>query len=232
MSTPDFSKLESSLNIKFKNQDLLHQAFVHRSYLNENPSFNLPHNERLEFLGDAVLELVVTDHLYNTYPNPEGELTNWRASLVNAKMLAAASAKLNLGDYLYLSRGEARDDNSKARQYILANTFEAIIGSIYLDAGYDVASKFITDNLLSELPNILEQHLYVDPKSSFQERAQAELGVTPTYKVLKESGPDHDKMFEVGVFLGDDLICSAPGTSKQEAETAAAAKGLKEKGWK
>lgn len=227
----DLPALEASLGHTFKNKDFLRQAMVHRSYLNENPGFELDHNERLEFLGDAVLELAVTEHLYGNYPNPEGELTNWRASLVNSKMLASAAAKVGLEEHMLMSRGEAKDGNSKARQYITANAFEAVIGALHLDGGYAVAEKFIKDNLLIELPNILEQNLHVDPKSRFQERAQAAVGVTPTYRVQSESGPDHDKRFEVGVYLGDELVCTAEGTSKQEAETAAAKLGIEQKGW-
>jgi len=227
----DFSLLEKKIKIGFKNQDLLKQAFVHRSYINENPGFALAHNERLEFLGDAVLELVVTEYLYKNYPNPEGELTNWRASLVNSQMLASMAKKLNLEDYLYLSKGEAKDSNSKARNYILANAFEALIGSLYLDQGYKAAKEFITNIILPQLPNILTNELYLDPKSKFQEISQDKLGITPTYKVLKESGPDHEKKFQVGVYLNDELIATSTGTSKQEAQVKAAALGLKKKNW-
>ncbi len=227
----DFSKLEKKIKIIFKNQELLKQAFVHRSYINENPGFALPHNERLEFLGDAVLELVVTDYLYANFPNPEGELTNWRASLVNSIMLSKLAKNLGLEDYLFLSKGEAKDTGSKARGYILANCFEALIGAIYLDAGYDAAKVFIHQYLLPELPHILSHQLYIDPKSKFQEIAQDKIGVTPTYKVLSESGPDHAKMFEVGVYLEDELIAQAGGSSKQEAQVAAAAEALKVKNW-
>jgi len=227
----DFSKLEKKLDVQFKNQDLLKQAMVHRSYLNENPSFELEHNERLEFLGDAVLELVVTEHLYKTYKNPEGELTNWRASLVNSKMLAKLAKEAGLETFLFLSRGESKDANTKARQYILANAYEALIGAIYLDGGYRAAKKFVETNFLKELPNILENKLYLDPKSKFQEISQEKYSTTPTYKVLSESGPDHNKEFEVGVYLEDELIATSKGTSKQEAQERAAANALKEKGW-
>ena len=227
----DFSPLEKRLKIKFKDQDLLKQAFVHRSYINENPGFKISHNERLEFLGDAVLELVVTEFLYQNYPNPEGELTNWRASLVNSQMLAKLAQKLDLEDYLYLSKGEAKDKNSKARNYILANCFEALTGSIYLDQGYRVTKKFITEVLIPELPEILANHLYLDPKSKFQEIAQEKLAITPTYKVIKESGPDHAKKFQVGVYLNDELVATSTGSSKQEAQVKAAAKALPKKNW-
>ncbi|MFA6410125.1 MAG: ribonuclease III [Candidatus Buchananbacteria bacterium] len=227
----DFSQLEKRIKTKFTNQDLLKQAFVHRSYINENPNFNLSHNERLEFLGDAVLELVVTEYLYQNYPNPEGELTNWRASLVNSQMLAKIAKKIDLESCLYLSKGESKDKNSKARNYILANAVEALIGAIYLDSNYETAGKFIHNFLLPELPYILSNQLYLDPKSKFQEIAQEKTGITPNYKVIKESGPDHDKKFQIGVYLGEEMVATGTGSSKQEAQTKAAASGLKKKNW-
>lgn len=226
----DFSTLEDALNINFKNSDLLKQAFIHRSYLNENPDTNLPHNERLEFLGDAVLELVVTDHLYQNFPNTEGDLTNWRAALVNSRNLAAVAEKLNFNELLLLSKGEKRD-TGKARQYILANTIEAFIGALYLDAGLKAASAFVEDHILSELPSILKEKRYIDPKSRFQELAQEHAGITPSYKVIEESGPDHDKDFVVSVFLGKESIATGYGSSKQEAEESAAARALDTKEW-
>lgn len=226
----NFKKLENKINVNFDNLDLLKQSVVHRSYLNEHPDFELGHNERLEFLGDAVLELIVTEYLYNNYENPEGELTNWRASLVNSKMLAKLASQIGLEDYLYLSRGETKDVG-KARQYILANAFEALIGAIYLDQGWDSAKQFIKDNLLTELPHILKHKLYFDPKSKFQEIAQEKVGITPTYKVLKESGPDHAKIFEVGVYLGKEKIAKGTGSSKQEAQENAAERAIKKKKW-
>lgn len=227
----DFEKLEEKLGLKFKNQDHLIQALTHRSYLNEHPSFRLGHNERLEFLGDAVLELVVTEYLYENYPNPEGDLTNWRAALVNAIMLSKIAQDLAIEEYLLLSRGEAKDKQSKARQFILANAFEAVIGAVYLDQGYKASAKFIKKVLLKELPRILEHRLYEDPKSRFQESAQEIASVTPSYKVLKEYGPDHAKTFTVGVFLGNELVAEGEGSSKQEAQVVAAARALKVKGW-
>ena len=223
--------LEKILNITFKNKDLLTQALVHRSYLNENPDFKLDHNERLEFLGDAVLEIIVTEHLYKKYPNPEGELTNWRASLVNSISLAKLSEELGIEDFLYLSRGETKDKNSKARQYILANAQEAIIGAIYLDRGLPTARKYITKNIISRLPQILESKSYIDPKTSFQEAAQERLTLTPTYRVLKEVGPDHAKKFTIACMLGQELIAKGAGSSKQEAQVEAAKNALKVKGW-
>ncbi|MFA4941122.1 MAG: ribonuclease III [Patescibacteria group bacterium] len=227
-----FSKLEEKLGIKFKNQDLLKQSVVHRSYLNEHPDFELNHNERLEFLGDAVLEIIVTEYLYYKFPEtPEGDLTNWRASLVNAKMLSIIANEIELEDYLFLSKGESKDKNSKARQYILANAVEALIGAIYLDQGTKLAKKFIKNCIISKLDNILENQLYLDPKSKFQEKSQDEFGITPHYKVLSESGPDHSKIFEVGLYLGDELISRGKGSSKQEAQIKAASNGIKKKGW-
>lgn len=227
----DFSVLERRLGVTFINQDLLRQALAHRSYLNENPGFNLPHNERLEFLGDAVLELVVTEHLYKNYPNPEGELTNWRAALVNAIMLSSIAASLGLEDYLYLSRGEAKDVGTKARQYILANAIEAVIGAIYLDQGTSVAAKFIDQEVLVKLPEVLKNRSYLDPKSRFQELAQEKVGVTPHYLVLDEQGPDHAKQFRVGLYIGEELVAEGTGSSKQEAQVSAAEAGLKAKTW-
>jgi len=227
----DFSGLEEKLGAKFKNIDLLNQAMVHRSYLNEHPDFRLGHNERLEFLGDAVLELVVTEHLYSNYPNPEGDMTNWRAALVNANTLSAICKDMGAEDYLFLSRGESKDTGTKARQYILANAFESIIGAIYLDGGYDVAKKFITERVLVKLPYILEHKLYLDPKSRFQEASQEVAGVTPTYRVVDEKGPDHNKWFKIGVYLNDDLVAEGEGSSKQEAQVQAAENGIKAKGW-
>jgi ribonuclease-3 len=227
----DFSKLEQKLKTTFANQELLKQAMVHRSYLNEHPDFHLDNNERLEFLGDAVLELVVTEYLYNHYPNSEGELTNWRASLVNSKMLATLAQRLDFGEYLYLSRGESKDTNGKARQYIMANAFEAAVGAMYLDSGWDTVKRFIGDNVLTELPHIIEHKLYMDPKSRFQEAAQDKYGITPSYKVLSETGPDHNKLFVIGVYLADEQIATGEGSSKQEAQVDAAQKALEVKGW-
>jgi len=225
----DQSILEDELKVSFKNKDFLREALVHRSYINEHPGFELGHNERLEFLGDAVIELVVTEYLYNNYPNPEGDLTNWRAALVNAQMLSSIACDFQTYDYMYLSRGESNDKNPKAKNYILANVFEAIVGAIYLDQGWMAAKDFLTNVLLSKLPYILEHKLYLDPKSNFQELAQEKAGVTPSYKVLEESGPDHNKRFVVGVFIGEELVAEGEGTSKQEAQVEAAANALQSK---
>ena len=224
------SSLEKSIGIKFNNQELLQQSLIHRSYLNENPDSPLKDNERLEFLGDAVLEMVVTEHLYQKYPNPEGDLTNWRAALVNAKLLAQVANRLGMNNYLFLSRGEAKD-TGRARQYILANAFEALIGAIYLDQGYEKACRFIEKEVLKELPKILKQKLYRDPKSSFQEKAQDRFGITPVYEVVKEWGPDHAKHFVVGVYLNQELIAKGEGASKQEAQEKAAQAALEKKEW-
>jgi ribonuclease-3 len=228
----DFELFEKRLNLKFKNKDLLIEAFCHRSYLNEHPDFYLPHNERLEFLGDAVLELIVTEYLYKTYPEKnEGELTNWRAALVSAKTLGKVAMELGLNDFLLLSKGEEKE-TGKARQYILANTFEALIGAVYLDQGYLVAKNFVEKNLIeSKLPEIIEKELFKDPKTKLQEEAQERVKITPVYKVLEEWGPDHAKHFLVGVFLGNELVAKGEGSSKQEAEEEAAKNALKIKGW-
>lgn len=227
----DFSELEKKLNIEFKNKDLLTQAFLHRSYLNENTGLGMGHNERLEFLGDAVMELIVTDYLYNEYADkPEGELTAFRASLVNTNTISDAAKKLGFENYLLLSKGEAKD-TGKARAYILANTFEAFTGALYLDQGYDAAKGFIHAHLLPELVTIIKQGLWRDAKSYVQEKSQEHEGVTPSYKVLHDSGPDHDKTFTVGIYFRDTKIAEGKGSSKQEAETAAARNALEAKGW-
>lgn len=227
----DLSPLEEKLGNVFVNKDLLIQALTHRSYLNENPEFGLGHNERLEFLGDAVLELVVTDELYKRFPDkPEGDLTSFRAALVNSNMLAEIAAKLDINDFLLLSRGEAKDVG-RARQFILANAFEAITGAIYLDQRYEGAESFIHRVLLPHLDEVLEKKLYKDPKSLFQESAQEYANITPTYEVIREWGPDHDKHFVVGIFLGDELVAEGEGLSKQTAQEDAARKGLEAKHW-
>ncbi len=223
-------ELIEKLNISFKNHELLQEATTHRSYLNENRSYTLNHNERLEFLGDAVLELVVTENLYKNYDNPEGELTNWRAALVNGEMLSHIGEELGIEDYLLMSRGE-RKDTGKARQYLLANAVEAIIGAIFLDQGYIASQQFIDEHVLSKLPIILKTKSYLDPKSFFQEKAQEFEQVTPHYEVIKEWGPDHAKMFQMGVFLDDEKVAEGEGDSKQEAQRKAAEKALKVKDW-
>jgi ribonuclease-3 len=225
------SGLATSLGIPLKADGHLEQAVVHRSYLNEHPDFPLAHNERLEFLGDAVLELVVTEYLYCNYENPEGELTTWRSSLVNGDSLAGIAHELGVEPYLYLSRGEEKDANSKARRYILANAMEAIIGAIYLDFGWEVSKSFVLSTVVSKLDAIIQDRSYIDPKSRFQEAAQSKLAITPSYKVLEESGPDHQKRFVMGAYLGKECVATGEGTSKQEAQIAAAANALTAKGW-
>lgn len=219
--------LEEKLGFKFNNRELLQSSLVHRSYLNEHRDFKLPHNERLEFLGDAVLELVVTEHLYKTYPNPEGELTNYRSALVNHRILSDIAKRLGIGDHVMLSKGEAKD-TGRARQIILANAIEAVIGAMYLDQGFSPTAEFIHREILKELPEILAGGLYLDPKSQLQELIQEREGVTPGYRVLGESGPDHAKIFEVGVMVNDKIIGRGTGPSKQEAEVSAAANALKQ----
>lgn len=227
----DFSILEKKLGINFKDKDLLLQAFVHRSFLNENPDFKVSNNERLEFLGDAILEKVVTEHLYLNYPDKsEGELTTWRAALVNAKILAKIALEVGFNDFLLLSQGETKEEG-KARQYILANTIEAFIGSLYLDQGIEPCNQFIHNNLIKELPEIIESGIYKDVKSKLQEQSQEKQGYTPVYNVLKEWGPDHNKNFKIGVYLGKELIAEGQGSSKQEAEEDAARQALKIKNW-
>lgn len=226
----DFSKLEKQLGVRFTNIDLLKQALTHRSYLNEHPSWSLGHNERLEFLGDAVIEMVVTEHLFRNYQNPEGELTAFRASLVNATELAGVAAELGFNEFLLLSRGEAKEFG-RSRQEILANAFEAVVGAIYLDKGYEAALEFLGRTLLPKLPGIIKAGRWRDPKSRFQEEAQERLGITPSYMVLREWGPDHAKRFSVGVYLGEEKVAEGEGASKQEAEMAAAEAALRLKGW-
>jgi ribonuclease III len=228
---PDISQLEGILGVKFKDQNLLIGAITHRSYLNEHPDFKIDHNERLEFLGDAVLELVVTEYLYKNFGNPEGELTNWRASLVNGDSLADVAYKMGIEEFILMSKGESKDKNSKARQYILANAMEAIIGAIYLEHGLPTARKFIAKNIISKLEDILKTKSYIDPKSRFQEKAQEKLSVTPSYKVISSYGPDHAKIFKVGVYLDKELVATGDGSSKQEAQIKAAQLGLEVKHW-
>lgn len=227
----NFSDFEKKTKIIFKDKDLLRQAFIHRSYINENPSTGLSHNERLEFLGDAVLELIVTDFLYKKYPTyTEGELTSLRSALVNAVIISEVATSIGMNDYLLLSKGEAKD-SGKARQYILANTYEAYVGAVYLDQGYDEVDKFIHQTLLPKTDEIVSKKLWRDAKSLVQEKAQEFVNVTPAYKVLSENGPDHDKHFTVGIYFGVSLIAEGKGKSKQEAEQKAAEAALKVKNW-
>lgn len=228
----DFSTFENLIGYKFNDKGLLKQAFTHRSYINENRSSGLEHNERLEFLGDAVLELVITDFLYEKFKEMnEGELTSLRSALVNADTCAKVAQNLGANGFLLLSKGESKD-TGRARQFILANTLEAIIGAIYMDGGYDAAKEFILKHVTPLTEDIVNQGTWIDAKSLFQEKAQEHDGITPTYKTIRETGPDHDKRFVVGVYLGSEMIGQGEGKSKQDAEQEAARVALKDKGWK
>lgn len=227
----DLKKFEKKIGITFKSQHLLEQAFVHRSYINENKNSGLSHNERLEFLGDAVLELVTTEFLYSKFPTkPEGDLTSYRSALVNTITISHIASELGMNDYLLLSKGEAKDVG-RARQYILANTFEAFIGALYLDQGYGAAKEFIAENLFPIIDKVVDDNLWRDSKSLLQEKAQEILNVTPSYRTISEVGPDHNKIFTVGLFFGEKLVSEGRGHSKQEAEQEAAKKAIDENDW-
>ena len=224
----DLSALEKKISVSFKNKDLLKEALTHRSYLNENPSWGVLHNERLEFLGDAVLELAVTENLFKRFPDyAEGQMTSVRAALVNYQNMAKVARDIDLEKYILMSRGEAKDIG-RAREVILANAMEALIGAIYLDRGYEDSKKFI-DYFVVEmnLDQIIKNHLYRDPKSQLQEIVQEKLRVTPSYQILEEWGPDHKKIFKSGVLFGDKLIAEGEGYSKQEAEVEAAKNAIR-----
>lgn len=220
----------AALGLSFNDYDLLEEALTHRSYLNEHKDARA-HNERLEFLGDAVLELAVTHFLFTKYPSkPEGDLTAFRAALVNTVSLAESAEQIGLNGMLFLSKGESRD-TGRARQIILANAFEALLGAIYLDQGYGAAEAFIGKHLYGKIDEVVKTRAWQDAKSRFQERAQDVRGMTPAYQTLEEVGPDHDKVFTVGVFLGDEEIAKGQGRSKQEAEQAAAQAAIDKTGW-
>lgn len=224
-------EFEKSQNINFKNKALLKQAFIHRSYINENPKSGFVHNERLEFLGDAVLELISTDFLYKKYKDyNEGELTSFRSALVNANTLGELAADLSFNDMIMLSKGEAKD-TTRARFSILADAYEAFLGALYIDQGYESAKSFVERTLLIKTEDVIKKGLYKDAKSFVQEKSQEIFGVTPTYKVLNEIGPDHDKRFTVAIFFGANKIAEGEGKSKQEGETEAARNALVVKGW-
>lgn len=226
-----YSELEKKINVDFTDKKLLDLAFVHKSYVNEHKEKKTAHNERLEFLGDAVLELVVTEYLYKNYPlQEEGVLTNWRSALVKGKHLAEISGELGLGVYLYLSRGEERSGGRK-KNYILANTLEALIGAMYLDKNYLAAHGFINEFILKKLEQILQKGLHIDSKSRFQEISQELLGITPEYRLIKEEGPDHNKSFTMGAYIKEEFIAEGAGSSKQKAEQEAATAALKKKEW-
>jgi ribonuclease-3 len=230
---PDFQKFAEKIKVEFNDINLLKRACTHRSFLNENKAVGLEHNERLEFLGDAVLELVITSYLYRRFPQKdEGQLTSYRSALVNTHSLSRVGEAIGVNEYLLMSKGESKD-TGRARSVIMADSIEAIIGAIYIDKGYDAAANFISQNLLEviDLDEIIEKKLWLDAKSRFQERAQEETGQTPSYKTMKETGPDHEKLFTLGVFIGDTQIAIGTGLSKQEAEQKAAEKALEVKGW-
>ncbi len=229
----NFESLAEHINVTFSDIALLRTACTHRSYINENRASGLEHNERLEFLGDAVLELVVTSFLFRKYPKTqEGELTAFRSAIVNTVSLSKVGEKIGLNDYILLSKGEAKD-KGRARSIIIANAVEAIIGAIYMDGGYNPSANFISEHILNtiDIEEIVKNKSWIDAKSMFQEKAQEKMGITPSYKTLKETGPDHDKKFTLGVFLGDVQVAIGDGKSKQEAEQMAAEKGLEAKKW-
>ncbi len=227
----DIKTFEESIHVHFNDTSLIRQAFTHRSYLNEHRNEAGGHNERLEFLGDAVLELISTHFLYTKFPEQdEGDLTAYRAALVNAITCAEIATALGMNDYLLLSRGESKD-NGRARQMLLANAFEALVGAIYLDQGYDAAKDFITTHLFPKIDEIVKKKLWRDAKSNFQEKAQDAENATPHYEVIRETGPDHDKQFVVGVYIKEVLVAQGTGKSKQEAEQDAAKIALDQKGW-
>lgn len=230
MTQKDFETFAATkLKVKFKDISLLEQALTHRSWLNEQRRIQgLENNERLEFLGDAVLELVCTDYLYRNYKEPEGILTNWRSALVRTESIGAAAEKLGLYELIKMSRGERKSESDRAKLQMLANAFEAVIGAIYLDQGYEQAEEFVTEHILTTLPAILETGSWQDAKSHLQELVQAKESLTPTYKVLTEEGPDHDKTFTMGVMVGGKLRGKGVGPSKQAAQQAAAETALKE----
>lgn len=222
---------EKTNDVLFNDKALLKTAFTHRSYLNEHRGEKIEHNERLEFLGDAVLELIVTEFLYKKFPDkPEGDLTLYRSALVNFTTLSGVAEKLKMGDFLLLSKGE-RKDTGRAREVILANAIEALIGAIYLDSGYEKTERFVSKNILTLIDRIILEGKWMDAKSRFQEKAQEKTGITPNYETIGESGPDHDKHFLVAVFLGKEKIAEGKGKSKQEAEQDAAAAAIQTKNW-
>lgn len=227
----NYKSLEKKIDIHFKNIDLLDKAFVHRSYVNEHRKENIEDNERMEFLGDAVLELAATKHLFEKCPNEdEGKMTTFRSALVKGKHLAEIAQNLELGKYLYLSNGEEKS-GGREKKYILANVLEALIGAIYLEHGYNTAEKFIEKFILTRLDEIISGGGHIDAKSKFQETAQEKEDFTPYYEVIEEYGPDHDKHFVMGAYINDILIAKGTGSSKQKAEEEAAKNALKAKKW-
>lgn len=229
MPSVPFVTLEKSIGFSFRNKDLLSQALTHRSSVRETKRHG--HNERLEFLGDAVLELAATEYLYHLSEKPEGELTNWRSALVQRDHLAAVAKDIKLGEYLLLSRGEEAS-GGRERASTLANALEALIGAIYLDRGFDAAREFCLNYILQRLKDLLAQGKDRDEKSVFQEKAQDKYGITPHYETLDAVGPDHEKFFTCAVFIGEEKVAEGKGNSKQKAEQAAAKAALLAKGWK
>jgi ribonuclease-3 len=226
-----FAAFATKIGVTFNDLAILREAFTHRSYLNEHRGTGFRHNERLEFLGDAILELAITDYLFHKLPDEdEGKMTAYRSALVNTNSISDAATAWGMNEYLLLSRGEAKD-SGRARAYILANTFEAVIGAIYLDRGYDVAREFVSRSLFEKLDGIIAGRTWQDAKSRFQEAAQEKIGITPHYVVEKEVGPDHDKQFTVAVFIGETRVAQGNGRSKQDAEQAAAGEGLRLRSW-
>jgi ribonuclease-3 len=229
--TRPLTNFQESIGITFNDTTILERAFTHRSFLNEHAENESRHNERLEFLGDAVLELVVTDFLYREFPRQkEGVLTAYRAALVNTDSLASSARELEMDEYLRMSKGE-RMDTQKGRQHILANTFEAFVGAMYLDQGYGQARDFIANQLFPKLDAIIEHKLFRDPKSYFQEQAQERERITPHYELIGEEGPDHDKEFVMAVYLENEEVARGKGPSKQKAETSAAQNALQARDW-
>ena len=225
-SNTNYTEFTKYNNIKFNNQELLKLVFVHRSYVNEHRGSQPEHNERLEFLGDAVLELIVTEYLYNNFPNPEGELTNWRSALVKGETLAIIAKEMHIPEFMLMSRGEEKS-GGREKGYLLANTFEALLGALYLDQGYVACKMVVEKNVLVKLNAILENQLFIDPKSRLQEFIQAEYSVTPNYNTISETGPDHAKEYKVEVVMNDTLIAVGTGSSKQAAQISAAQNALK-----
>jgi len=218
-------EFEDEIGVQFRDKSLLERVFIHRSYLNEHKTLNLEHNERLEFLGDAVLELATTKFLYENYDRPEGDLTNWRSALVKGESLSVEAKRIGMDQFLKTSRGESKNIG-KARDILLANAFEALIGAIYLDQDFDEAYNFVLKNIIYKLDNILENGLYFDAKSRFQELSQDKFGITPSYEVAKEEGPDHNKIFTVVAYLNEKQVGTGDGSSKQKAQTNAAQNAL------
>lgn len=224
----EIKEFANLLGLNFKNESVLEQVFIHRSYINEHRTLGLSHNERLEFLGDAVLELAVTEYLFANFDRPEGEMTAWRSALVKGESLSAEAKKIGMEKYLKVSRGESKN-TGKARDLILANAFEALLGAIYTDLGYEAARQFVEKHIVYKLEDILENKHFIDAKSRLQELSQEKFSITPSYETVSETGPDHNKKFVVGCFVGNKKISEGEGNSKQRAQVAAAAAALENK---